>query len=292
MIWPALACCLSTARRADLPQLRERLLVALDDLHVTAIEETDDWWRVFFASPADRDRAFDRLQASFAAIRFHPVDVEDEDWAARSQAGLRAVHVGGIIVAPPWDASESSTCAPVHGTGTTTGQGAPITIVIQPSMGFGTAHHASTRLCLHLLQQIDVRGLEALDIGTGSGILAIAALKLGARSVRAIDTDADAVRAARENLALNGISAGIELLVDDFRTLRPSAARVVTANLTGGLIARHAAELLDHLAASGRLIVSGVTRDEEAEVVKALGSLVVVARETEEEWVGLLLERR
>ncbi len=165
-----------------------------------------------------------------------------------------------------------------------------LTIVIQPSMGFGTGHHATTRLCAALLQRIDLSGQSVLDVGTGSGVLALVARALGARAVRAVDDDPDAIESARENLALNGGGRGIELSVGDFREMQSSPSDVVVANLTGGLLARSAEVLAGAVAPGGTLLISGVTLDEEAEVLRAFSPrMTVVERLTEDEWMAAAL---
>src|SRR5439155_10005917 len=143
--------------------------------------------------------------------------VADEDWARRSQADLRAIDVGGLIVAPPWDSRHSK----------------PV-IVIEPSMGFGTGHHATTRLCLRLMQRRELRGARVIDVGTGSGVLALAAWKLGASDVVAVDNDPDALDNARANIARNGGAAAIDVVCDDLNALKLQAADVIVANLTAG----------------------------------------------------------
>src|SRR5688500_11076977 len=207
------------------------LQAALTDYEIAAIDETsEDSWRVVFQDESGRTRALEALAPRFPALTLNPLDVADEDWAARSQANLRAIQVGRIIVAPPWDV--------------------PTTIVIQPSMGFGTGHHATTRLCLVALQRLTLRERRVLDVGTGSGVLAIAASRLGAATVTGIDDDPDAIHAAWENLSLNA-GATVSLLVGDFRSMELVHADVVLANLTGGLLVNTARRLRELTAAHG-----------------------------------------
>ena len=195
---------------------------------------------MFFQDDSARTRALAALAPRFPTLTLHPLDVADEDWAARSQASLRAVQVGRIIVAPPWDV--------------------PTTLVIQPSMGFGTGHHATTRLCLAALQRVDARrSARVLDIGTGSGVLAIAASRLGAGDVTGLDDDDDAIQAAWENLALNP-GAIVALIVGDLRSTELRPADVILANLTGSLLISSAERLRKLTNARGRLVSAASRR--------------------------------
>jgi ribosomal protein L11 methyltransferase len=247
----------------------ELLQAALTDHNIAAIDEAaDDSWRVFFHDDADRTRALQTLGPRFPTLTLRPEDVADEDWAARSQASLHAIQVGRVIVAPPWDT--------------------PTTIVIQPSMGFGTGHHATTRLCLAALQRLDLAGRSVLDVGTGSGVLAITASRLGAGRVTALDDDADAIQAAWDNLALNP-GATVSLIVGDLRSTDLRPADVILANLTGGLLIASAEHLRKLTNARGRLILSGFQAHEERDVVTAYSAFTVEHRGEEEGWLSVTL---
>jgi ribosomal protein L11 methyltransferase len=273
--WPAI-----DVGRLSEPDL---LQAALIDFEVAAIDErSPETWRVFFGSETERDRAAAELPRDFPDLLLEAVDVPDEDWAARSQANLRSVRVGRVIVAPPWD-------VPGPGSPSATASGrAPIVVVIQPSLGFGTGHHASTRLCLEALQQFDIRGGTLIDVGTGSGVLAIVASRLGAARVLAIDSDADAVESARDNAARN--NAAIDIRVSDLRTFPVYRFDFVVANLTGALLMQAAGPLQDLLTRRGAMILSGFVAEEEAAVVAAFPRLRLVDRGQEDEWVAVTLQ--
>jgi len=226
----------------------DRLYAAIDDFSPTAVEERTDSIRVFFSTASVRDNAHSALAPEFHVAA---IDVPDEDWARRSQADLQPVTVGRLTIAPRVTAS-------------------PDVIVITPSMGFGTGHHATTRLCLAALQTLDLSRLSLLDVGTGSGVLAIAADRLGAARALGIDHDPDAVQAARENLALNPTTRDVSFAVADLRTTPLPRAGVVTANLTGALLIETANDLLGAVDAGGTLIVSGLLAAERDEVVRAM----------------------
>jgi len=254
------------------PELQELVLAELDDFQPTAIQEPDDTSRLraFFTSAESRDAAARALGASFGThLYVESLNIEDDDWAARSQAQLRAITIGRIFVAPPWDM----------------GSDPLFTVIVNPSMGFGTGHHATTRLTLKALQDLPLDNRTVLDIGCGSGVLAIAAVKLGAHSALGVDIDPDALENARDNAGLNHMGDRVRYEEGDFREM-PLRADVVMANLTGGLLERSAATLSALVAPGGSLIVSGFMESEQAAVVPALDrflTLQTIAQE--EEWM-------
>ncbi len=263
--WPALVLHFpaSVARARPDTSIQDLVAATLDGLDVAAVEELPDGpWRVFFKDDRHRAAADRVLRASHGSqgLAIRTLDVPDEDWARRSQAALRAVRVGGIVVAPPWDAAEGGP------------EAGAVTIVIEPAMGFGSGHHATTRLCLAALQRVDARGCRVLDIGTGSGVLALAAARLGARSVAAIDIDADALDNARGNAALNGNPPCVEFKEADFRQVPLQPADIVVANLTGGMLAANATTIVRLVAPGGSLVLSGITSEEREQVLAAFAA--------------------
>ena len=163
-------------------------------------------------------------------------------------------------------------------------------IVIEPSMGFGTGHHPTTRLCLRLLSEVGLAGRRVLDIGTGSGVLAMAAALRGAAEVVGIDVDQDAIEAARTSAALNPLPPVVRFETSDFRVTLPPPADRVFANLTGGMLRSTAAALMSLVRAGGVLIVSGFDESEEAAVRAAFAPLRIAERVEEATWVAIRFE--
>ncbi len=265
------------------------ILATVDDFAPTAAESRGNNLRIFFQTSTARDAACAALAA--ARYRAEPVDVDDEDWARRSQENLKPVTVGWITVAPPAEEAEEDVAQVFRPAPAAAGLKSCATVVIRASMGFGTGHHATTRLCLRALQAVDLTGRFVLDVGTGSGVLAIAAVRLGAARAVGIDHDADAIQAANENLKLNQAAGAVGFLVADLSGARLPAADVVTANLTGAVLIHSAARLLDLTRPGGMLIVSGLLEDERDDVAGAFGDPTLVWEQHEEGWVALAMKR-
>ena len=258
------------------------MLGIVDDFAPSAIDERGESVRVFFSTAAARDAAREALGSGFAVTA---IDVSDEDWARRSQENLQPITVGRITVAPPWAAGIP------HEPSAISHQPSAIRIVITPSMGFGTGHHATTRLCLGALQAMDLTGLVVLDVGTGSGVLAIAADRLGAARAIGIDVDPDALQSARENLTANPEARHVSFDLVDLTATALPAADVVTANLTGAQLMRSAAALLAAVPPAGTLILSGILAHERDEVCRAMAPASVWWEREEDGWVGIVVKK-
>ena len=251
------------------------LLATVDDCSPTAVEERRDAVRVFFSRSADRDAARRVLASGYSAA---VVDVPDEDWARRSQENLHPIAIGRLTIFPNPESRIPDPCS----------------IAIPPSMAFGTGHHVTTQLCLEALQAIDLANSTVLDVGTGSGVLSIAAVRLGAVRALGIDVDDDAICAARENLTFNPeVVPRVSFEVNDVSSCSTLGfvPDVLTANLTGALLARSASTLQDAVRPGGTLILSGLQIDERDGVERAFTAATTTWERTADTWVALMMKK-
>jgi ribosomal protein L11 methyltransferase len=227
----------------------------------------------------------DLWPALAAAVRRLGVDPEfdlsvtvEEDWDTAWRRGLGPVQATPrIIVHPSW--------CPVAA--------APpqVSVCIDPKMAFGTGGHETTRLCLRALEELVDGRSCCLDLGTGSGILAIAAAKLGAACVLALDTDPRAVENARENLTLNGVDDGrIEVLLGSLECAGGRTFSLIVANIQRSVLVPLLAGLANCLTPGGHLVLSGLLAPEVDACRQAVGAagLRVVRGLAEGEWACLV----
>lgn len=206
--------------------------------------------------------------------------VGESDWATSWREHFHVVRIGrNFVIKPGWREHLPS--------------GAEVVIEIDPGLAFGSGLHPTTQLCLKLFEDMPLTGQEIFDVGTGSGILTIAALKLGAAHVRAVDIDEVAVRVADENFALNGVTDRVETGVGSAASSGGRQWPLVVANILAVILIDIMAALAEAVAPGGQLILSGMIEEQESQVAAAAQShgLTVVARCQEEDWVALVVEK-
>jgi ribosomal protein L11 methyltransferase len=244
------------------------------------------------AAIADATTALGHLQA----FGLRPIGdlqtrlVREEDWAEAWKSHFPVLRIGRrLVIRPTWRRHRA--------------QPGDVVLSLDPGMAFGTGLHPTTRLCLAALEALANEGLLArgcapdgtarvIDVGCGSGILAIAAAKLGAGELLGVDTDPIAVEATEANARLNRLTGPLPDRIRVRRGSLPSGEGpfdLVLANLIASLLVELAGLLRDELAPSGRILASGIFRDREGDVRAAFESagLVLGRRWAEEDWVAL-----
>ena len=206
--------------------------------------------------------------------------VDDTDWEKAWKSHFTLLRITPkLVVKPTW-------------IDYTTSSGESV-IELDPGMAFGTGHHPSTRMCLELLEEHIKPCMSVLDLGTGSGILSIAALKLGAVTVLGLDVDPVAIRVARKNLRANGLRGRARLLLGTLphSQIPPKSFHLVLANITAPVIQSLTPEIVRVLTPGGLLIASGVLNPQATELETHLNRLGLATRATrdQEDWTTLLL---
>ncbi len=209
--------------------------------------------------------------------------VENQDWSESWKRHYRPLRVGrNLVIIPSW--------------ATTDLQPGEVAVRLDPGMAFGTGTHPTTQLCLELVEACVQPGMTVIDLGCGSGILGLAALRLGAAVVLALDNDPEAIRATEDNARLNGLEAQVHAHLGSLGELlagaiQPQRAPLVVANILAGTLARMLGEGLARvLEPGGRLILSGILREQSEAVEEALVAAGLTLREmrTREDWVALV----
>ena len=233
---------------------------------------------------ADRVEATERALWHLQAFGLRPVGplrvraVDDSDWIDAWKQHYVAQRIGRVVIVPSW------TDEPLAA--------GEVTVTLDPGMAFGTGLHPTTRGCLEMLQAVDPMPSPVLDVGCGSGILALAALRLGAERAVGLDTDPLAVEATRANTERNGLSGRVDARLGRLPAEADDQYPLVVANLVAAVLVDIADRLVAHLAPAGVLIVGGIIEPRAAEVrdaMRAVG-LRTNGERTDGEWVSLRLE--
>lgn len=205
------------------------------------------------------ENALDRISSQGLKIAPGRIDVSsitDKDWVENYKKHFKPIRIGRLLIKPSWKDVEAA--------------GNEVVIQLDPGLAFGTGSHPTTEGCLLFMQEFLRGGEVVFDLGTGSGILAIAAAKLGARKVIAIDNDQGAIAVARENARVNGVSSSIDFTPVDFAQMEPVEIDLLVSNLTASLIIEFLPDIANKLRGLKIFIASGITVGQEDKVFKAL----------------------
>lgn len=249
------------------------------------VEDDLTTMQIFFQDPADAPRAAEALAAagSIVGLELKPEtgSIPDEDWKLSYRKHFKTEVISSrLAVVPEWEIESfrAKYQAP------STKHQAPRTLILDPGMAFGTGQHATTHACLEYIDELAVENADRsfLDVGCGSGILAIAARLEGFRDVAGFDIDPDAVQNANENAEKNGLADSVRFVRGDLcnKSTLPDVHKtgskqfdVVAANVLGPVLIRFASEIAPLVAADGRLILSGILEEVYPEVHSAYVAL-------------------
>ncbi|HJU65477.1 MAG TPA: 50S ribosomal protein L11 methyltransferase [Gemmatimonadaceae bacterium] len=261
---------------------KDAIVASLVDGGAQSVQEDGDLLLTYLPSATDTAAIVRSIRQASGHAHVECAPAGDLDSHEGWLATVGIQRVGALTVAPPWLADEGATPAG--------------TIVIDPAMAFGTGEHPSTRGVLELMQSVVRAGDRVADLGAGSAVLSIAAARLGASRVVAIEVDPDAIGNAQENVRRNGVDACVTVLEGDARTLLPLLApvRVILANILSSMLLELSSTMLLALEDGGQAIVSGVLLSEREDFLRGMaGTGWRAEREhAEGEWLSVTLSAR
>jgi ribosomal protein L11 methyltransferase len=251
---------------------RDGVIAALFDFGSQGVQEDGGSVLTHFRTGAPLDQIQRAVKKADPAAEISVTPSAEVDYS-QWRASVSVHRVGELIIAPPWLASAEDP---------------PRTIIIDPAMAFGTGEHQSTRGAMRLMQSVIRRGDFVADLGAGSAVLSIAAVKLGASRVAAIELDHDSIANAERNLAANSVTDRVEVIEGDASLLLPLIApvRVVLANIISSVIIPLLPSMRAALTLDGEAIIAGIVVDEQAVMHRALheDGWRIEAEDVEDAW--------
>jgi ribosomal protein L11 methyltransferase len=260
---------------------RDAVIAALFESGAQGIQEVGETVVTQVASQEQADALGRAALAASADAEVQTAPLARVDWSEQWKTGIRAHVLGDLTVAPPWLADDLDPAR---------------AIVIEPAMAFGTGEHATTRGVIRLMQSVIRAGDRVADLGSGSAVLAIAAAKLGATYVAAIELDHDAIENAEQNVARNHVEGRVVVIEGDAATLLPLVApvRVVTANIISSVLIELLPVIAMALDDDGRAILSGILAEERELMVRSVedSGWRIEAEDHEDIWWSATIARR
>src|SRR5687767_8529298 len=259
---------------------RDAALAALFDAGAQGVHEDGVALVTHFPPEADMDAVSSAVRGADPGADIAIGRAADTDWSEAWKVLLSTQVVGALRIAPPWLAA---------------GLDPARTIVVDPGMAFGTGDHPTTRGVTRLMQRITIAGARVADLGAGSAVLAIAAAKLGARVVTAVELDPDAIGNAVENVERNGVAGVVHVVEGDALVLLPLLAPVdlILANIVSSVHVELLPVMARALAPNGRAVLSGILHEERPMMRDVLDQAgwTVDDEDTEDIWWSTTISR-
>ncbi len=259
---------------------KEMIIALLTEMNYQGFEEEGDLLRAYIFSTDFSGKELNNLAKKFS-LNFSISEVENRNWNEEWESNFHPVLVNHPAYNDPWVAIRAGFHKPI--------KNVKHEIIITPKMSFGTGHHATTAMMIRAMGKLSFTGRRVLDFGTGTGILAILAEKLGASKVVAIDNDDQSIQNAEENILANNCSK-IQLVKASV-AIFPLEFDVVLANIVKIVILSNLKAFTEQLVPGGKVVLSGLLKDDEEEVLQwsRNNSLLLREKIEEENWICLQL---
>lgn len=255
--------------------LREILIALLPDMGLEGIEETEDGI-LAYGVENNVDHEVLEITLKGMGLEYTSSVLQEENWNAKWESNFEPVIIPGKILIRADFHPEL--------------EGFEQIILITPKMSFGTGHHSTTRMMMEEMLEMDMQGKKVFDFGTGTGVLAILASKLGAAEVKAIDNDDWSIMNAKENIQRNGCENIQVELADTLET--ESGAEIILANINKHILLEHASAMRKTLKPEGVLLISGLLSEDYSDILAVFSPLFgkLSSKREDKNWISLMFK--
>ena len=267
------------------PSLLDTISNDIFSLGADGLEEADDLVKIYFQSQQWNEsklnllvETISRFNPDFNSSYIHTKNIPFQDWTENWKENFKLFNLTDeIIIKPDWDAYQP--------------QKSEIVITISPKMAFGTGHHETTQLVMLMMQKYLKKGQRLMDAGTGSGILAILAAKLGADEITVFDNDPVAAENTKENFLQNNINIKHNIICGVLDDIEQSEYDIIVANIDRSVLLGMPGKFLDYIKPGGKLILSGLLSRDEDKILTAYEEFnwKVIEKDQKGAWIVLVL---
>lgn len=263
---------------------QEQFIAELIDLDFYGFEQFDDKLIAYVEKPRYNDshrELIEQMITIYPDSSFRETEeIEEQNWNRTWEKSIRPRRIGNFLVKPTWSDEKAA--------------GSEILLEIDPKMSFGTGYHATTRLMLNYMNTVDFKGKTVLDAGTGTGILAIASIKLGARHATGFDIDTWSEQNAVENAYINKVADKVDIRLGSLDVLEPETQfDIILANINRSAIMAMISDLIHHAKPFSDILLSGLLATDENIIRDRLDGLDVeiIDKMSEDEWILIHIKK-